>query len=297
MLHHELEKFLYIIDLGGFNTAAKQKHISQPALSSAIKSLEKSFGTQLIVRNKRPLKLTPAGNLLYELATEHKSNYSLFKQRVERLKQTEQSTRIGSIDSIGHRIMSSNSLPEPIEIYIDNSNRLVKMVSNDLIDICFITKPTDKLEDYLESVDITNESFTVVANHTLISNDSPLIKGGEINLATYNPESNTYKLIMSYLDNLNVNYRIKFTSTNPFLILEYIKRNPAIALLPTSTIVDELNNHQITQINMPKFYRPVQMIMRKGFKLNPKHQEIVQQITSVDQEQDTVMTSQTSSPR
>jgi LysR family transcriptional regulator, transcriptional activator of the cysJI operon len=284
MLHHEIDKFLYIVDLGGFNTAAKQKHISQPALSSAIKSLEKGFGTRLIVRNKRPIKLTPAGELLYELAAKHKSDYSLLKRRIERINQTEQSMRVGSIDSIGYKIMSSNTLPEPIEIYIDNSKRLIKMVSNDLIDICFITKPADKLEDYLESVDITNESFTIAANHALISNDSPLIKGGEINLATYNPESNTYKLIIAYLDNLNLNYRIKFTSTNPFLILEYIKMNPAIALLPTSTLARELNNQQITQINMPKFYRPIQMITRKGFKLSPEHQQIVKQIASADED-------------
>jgi DNA-binding transcriptional LysR family regulator len=280
MLHHELDKFLYIIDLGGFNTAAKQKHISQPALSSAIKSLEKSFGTQLIARNNRPIKLTRAGELLYEMASKHKSDHIVLKRLIERMGQINSSTKIGAIDSIGHRILNSIKLPDPAEIYVDNSSKLIKMILNDLIDVCFITKPTDKLDSSLNYEHVMDERFATIANHSLVSNDSPLIKGGEINLATYNPESNTYKLILSHLEDLRLNYRVKFTSTSPSLILEYVKRNAAIALLPENTLNYELERNSITQVNLPHFYRPIEIVTRRDFKLTAIHREIIEHLTS-----------------
>src|SRR5215211_4202861 len=46
--------------------AAERLHISQPALSTAIKTLEAQLGVALLDRSDRVLGVTPAGELLLE---------------------------------------------------------------------------------------------------------------------------------------------------------------------------------------------------------------------------------------
>jgi len=61
MERRQLEYFLAVVDHGGFTSAATVLHVSQPALSAAIKSLEKDLGALLFHRLARGVRLTEAG--------------------------------------------------------------------------------------------------------------------------------------------------------------------------------------------------------------------------------------------
>lgn len=52
-----------LAETGSITQAAKQLNISQPALSNWITSLENQLGIQLIIRSKKKLLLTPAGQI------------------------------------------------------------------------------------------------------------------------------------------------------------------------------------------------------------------------------------------
>jgi DNA-binding transcriptional LysR family regulator len=56
-----LEDFLAIAEDRGFSRAAERRHVTQPALSRRIASLEKWLGTPLFERSSHTLKLTQAG--------------------------------------------------------------------------------------------------------------------------------------------------------------------------------------------------------------------------------------------
>lgn len=58
--------FSRVARCGSFSAAARSLYISQPALSSDIAKLEKELGTKLFFRTGRGIKLTEAGELLYE---------------------------------------------------------------------------------------------------------------------------------------------------------------------------------------------------------------------------------------
>jgi DNA-binding transcriptional LysR family regulator len=56
-----LEDFLSVARTGSFSRSAAERHITQPAFSRRIKSLEQWVGTPLIDRSTYPTRLTPAG--------------------------------------------------------------------------------------------------------------------------------------------------------------------------------------------------------------------------------------------
>lgn len=60
----QLNCFVHVAKLGGFNRAAAHLHIAQSALSRTIGQLETELGVSLLVRTARGVKLTSAGQLL-----------------------------------------------------------------------------------------------------------------------------------------------------------------------------------------------------------------------------------------
>jgi DNA-binding transcriptional LysR family regulator len=66
----ELLVFLTAAETGNFTEAGRQLHLSQPAISQTMDSLEKRFGTKLFMRQGRSVKLSEAGQVLKPLARE-----------------------------------------------------------------------------------------------------------------------------------------------------------------------------------------------------------------------------------
>ena len=65
----ELESFIQVARLKSFSAAAEQMHISQPAMSKRIQSLESRLGVAVFDRLGKRVQLTPAGELLVDKAT------------------------------------------------------------------------------------------------------------------------------------------------------------------------------------------------------------------------------------
>jgi len=65
MLLKQARYFVTVVDVNSFTEAAEQLFVSQSAVSQQIKALEEDLGTQLMVREKRKFRLTPAGEYFY----------------------------------------------------------------------------------------------------------------------------------------------------------------------------------------------------------------------------------------
>lgn len=64
----QIEYFLRVIELGSINKAAAALRMSQPSLSRWISHLEHETGTPLLVRTRRGIRLTDAGQVLADRA-------------------------------------------------------------------------------------------------------------------------------------------------------------------------------------------------------------------------------------
>lgn len=77
----QLNAFVQVADNLSFVRAAEALHLSQPAVTHQITSLENELGTQLFERTKRTVRLTSAGVYFYEDAQEllHRSSFAKYK--------------------------------------------------------------------------------------------------------------------------------------------------------------------------------------------------------------------------
>jgi DNA-binding transcriptional LysR family regulator len=71
-----LRTFIAVVECGGFSKAAQHVHLTQPAISHALKRLEQSLGLKLIERNARQFDVTDAGKVVYAKAIEIHSQIS-----------------------------------------------------------------------------------------------------------------------------------------------------------------------------------------------------------------------------
>ena len=68
MEFNQLEAFVAVVDYGSFSEAARKLYLTQPTISTHIRSLEEELHTRLIIRTTKKLTITPKGYQLYDSA-------------------------------------------------------------------------------------------------------------------------------------------------------------------------------------------------------------------------------------
>ncbi len=80
----QLRYFLAVAAERSFTRAAERLNMSQPPLSKRIQELEAAIGAPLFDRESRPLRLTPAGQLLHEQASQVVRRLSQLEETMQR---------------------------------------------------------------------------------------------------------------------------------------------------------------------------------------------------------------------
>ena len=71
MLDTKIVSLLTLIDCGSYTKAARQLHLTQPAISHQIKQLEEEFQIKIFHRSKKSLILTPEGENFSQVCPPH----------------------------------------------------------------------------------------------------------------------------------------------------------------------------------------------------------------------------------
>lgn len=94
--------FIYVYRFRSFNKASEALYITQPALTSRIKSLEKNLDTALFIRNKAGVTLTEKGKIFLPYAFQL---FEIYIKAQNCLRQTEENITVGSIISASTAIL------------------------------------------------------------------------------------------------------------------------------------------------------------------------------------------------
>lgn len=83
MLDFRMETFLTVCKYMNFTHAADALNLTQPAVSQHIKYLENKYGSELFVREKKKLILTPAGEILRSALETMRNDENTIKKRMQ----------------------------------------------------------------------------------------------------------------------------------------------------------------------------------------------------------------------
>lgn len=176
--YKQLLAFSTIVEEGSFSKAAKKLYITQPAISSQIKAMEKELSVTLIERGERGILLTPAGEILYNnskiIINQYKSLYDTLSQY--------KSVSYGTIRLAASTIPGEYLMPKyihefkkkntDIRIHLDicDSKRVLDKVKNGEVTMGIIGfKPK---ETEIEAIPFVGEKLKLIASTHQILNDS-----------------------------------------------------------------------------------------------------------------------------
>ncbi len=138
-----LRVFVTVAEQRNFSRAAELLHLSQPGVSLHIRKLEEEFGTVLMQRSPKQVKLTDAGELLYKRAKEMLMLHEAAKQDILRLHDmVSGSLHIGASFTIGEYILpptlarfAAHYPQVDLELTIGNTERIVQAIRNRQLDV------------------------------------------------------------------------------------------------------------------------------------------------------------------
>ena len=129
-----IQAFVSVAELGGFNKAAQELHVSQTALTRRVQKFEAYLGLRLLDRTTRSVALTAVGQ---EFLPKAHAIVGEMNSAVGQLKEMARTSR-GNFTLACMSTMSARLLPDLIRTYADlhpdNRIRLLDMTSNDVRD-------------------------------------------------------------------------------------------------------------------------------------------------------------------
>lgn len=169
----QLEYFCAVTRLHSITKAAEQLYVTQPAISSAIKELEKEFSVNLFNRSKNHLTLTKEGELFYQKAKDLLTEYNQTKELFYDLGQKTSTIKLGippllsTIFFPDIIIDFKKDYPDiPFELFEYGSIRAAKMVQEGFLDAAIVNMhfyEIDKLNSFTMMTD--KIVFCVAKNH------------------------------------------------------------------------------------------------------------------------------------
>jgi DNA-binding transcriptional LysR family regulator len=131
----ELRAFCAAVDLGGIGRAAQRLHLSQPAVSKRLKSLEDLVGAPLLERSARGVTMTAAGERLYAHARRITASMDELTGLLEQIRGSSETVHLAISHTAAEFVMPKALVlmrrwtSAPVEVIIANSRVVKHMVA------------------------------------------------------------------------------------------------------------------------------------------------------------------------
>lgn len=237
----QIRAFLAVADAMSFASAANQLHLSQPALSLSVKSLEDSLGGKLLTRTTRTLSLTPEGEALVPLA---RRILAQWENAEDEMKQRF-ALQLGKISLAAMPAFAASLLPKAIHNYhkyypniqvaIDDvlSDIVVDMVSNHQVELGICFEPTSLLD--LAFYPLYEDNFIAI-----FPEQHPLNKAHKItwkalleyDFITLQRPSSVRAMIETSLQNEGIDLNVAFDAHQLTTVIRMVSEGMGIAVVP-----------------------------------------------------------------
>ena len=232
----QLQYFVEVVKTNNITQAAKNLYVSQPAISSAIKELEKEFNTILFIRYNNQLTLTDEGHYLYRLSLDLLENFDKVQTDMfNYLKKTE-ILKLGVPPMLGTFVLPPilkkySKINPNIEIQlielgsVSNKQALINREINLGLTVKSIDEELPSTITYHKLVE-TTLLFSVNKNHPLAKKKIISIKNlKDIPLVVMKEDCLQSSLVQKEFEKLGLTPNTKIRTNQLYTIKELIKNN------------------------------------------------------------------------
>lgn len=241
----QLEYFCAVCRYHSITQAAQKLYVTQPAISNAIRELEKEFSISLFSRSKNHMVLTKEGEIFYQKANWLLDTINQTSSELYDLGRQITPIRIGippllsTIFFPDMLIAFQKAYPSiPVELLEYGSIRAADLVSEDILDLALVNMNFYEIEK-LNSCQILSEQimFCVSPQHHLAKEteismeqlkDEPLIM--------YNTDSVLNHTLYSRFEGLGIKPHVIMHASQLYTIENFIQKNLGGAFLYSSLL-------------------------------------------------------------
>lgn len=276
-MDYHLQVFVTVVEKENFSRTAEKLHMTQPAVSQYIRTLEENIGTKLLERTNKYVRLNRAGEIVYHHAKEILGLYTNMQRLVDDLEDKANGRlMIGASYTFGEyvlpRIIANLQTRYPdIEsvLSIGNTAEIAHLVATHQLDIGIV-------EGHFEDVQLHTESFAddtmviiAASNHTL--HEKPFVDIQDLANETWIVRENgsgTREATEKMFQTLGFTPLKQMTIGSTQAIKESVEAGMGITMLSQWAIQKELKSgdlHIIPVKGMP-FLREFSIITKSSFQ-------------------------------
>ena len=267
----QLRRFADVVELGSFSAAADRAGISQPAVSLAVRQLEKRLGSRLVERVGRRARPTAAGSELMLHAARIDDVVTAMLDGMAR----HASGAVGRV-RLGTGATACIYLLPPIlrglrqrlpsiEITVSTGNTadVVKAVEDNLLDIGLVTMPVSGR--MLEVIPVCDDEF--VAIQAIDGPPLPAVVTAEalsrLPLLLYEPGANTRRLADEWFARAGVRLQPVMSLGSVEAIKQLVAAGLGAAILPRQSVPDGGSAGLVIRSLTPRLSRRLVLVLRR----------------------------------
>lgn len=255
-VNYELYRVFYeVASLGNITKASQKLHISQPAVTKQIKTLEDQLGGELFIRTKRGVILTENGKEIYNYIKQGIHCFENAELQFSNLKKLEKGTiRIGISTTLCRLYLLKyldlfhKEYPNiAIQVFTDSSKIMRNMLRDGTIDI-LIAKEQEKEEDDLEIYRLgrLHQCFIASNNYQELKNRTIALQ--ELNnypLLFLKSPSTTRETFDHFcrLNNIEMTTKIEIASAH--LLEDFVKIGLGVGLVTKEFAINKINSKEV----------------------------------------------------
>ena len=239
----QLQYFITIAEEGQITGAAKKLHIAQPALSQQLRLMEEELSTQLVERGSRKIRLTEAGCLLRDRASQILNLLGSATQEILELTHGQKGTvSIGTVPSSGISLLPDRvrifreKYPEiNFQIFDGETFQLLDMLKFGIIDFA-IVRSSFSLQPY-RSIGLSSEPMLAVMQKDYCCGKHPkLIHMIELAETPLIIHRGSVSRIVEYCRQSGFEPRILCKGNDVRSVLAFANTGVGVAVVPQSSI-------------------------------------------------------------
>lgn len=263
MLDFRMETFLIVCKYMNFTHAAKERNLTQPAISQHIKYLEKKYGTPLFLRDKKKLSLTPAGEILRSALETMRNDETTMKKRMQESLSSKKVLTFGVTMTIGEYVIVpklakfiKNHPDTNFHIRYGNTQTLLSYLRSGSIDFAIVEGYFQE-DQYHSRIYQTEEYIAVASRSHVFQKEVRSLKDlTSERLLVREPGSGTRAILSRTLalKNMSVNdFEHIVEIENIHTIVSLLKQDCGISFLYKAAVKQEIADGTLVQIPLSDF--------------------------------------------